>query len=124
MQDYATYTIALQDLQVTLETELNSFATYNSTTDNWELTLDTSLGDVPDQNEQADAAEDTEERVAVLTDLETRYRNVVRALQKITAGNYGVCEISGEPIESARLVANPAARTCIAHRDQEANLPR
>ncbi|MEK7091498.1 MAG: TraR/DksA C4-type zinc finger protein [Patescibacteria group bacterium] len=40
------------------------------------------------------------------------------ALAKIDAGNYGLCEISQEPIELDRLEANPSARTCKKHLDQ------
>ena len=47
----------------------------------------------------------------------------MRALQKIKAGAYGVCEISGEPIEVERLAANPAARTTLANADREKELP-
>ena len=37
-----------------------------------------------------------------------------RALAKIDAGNYGVCERCGEPIKRARLKALPHAALCIA----------
>ena len=37
-------------------------------------------------------------------------------------GTYGSCEISGEAIEVERLEANPAARTCKAHIEREAEL--
>jgi RNA polymerase-binding transcription factor DksA len=76
-----------------------------------------------DSNNIADFGEEADERIATLAELETRYRNVVRALEKIEAGTFGLCEISGEPIEEARLNANPAARTCVAHREDEYDLP-
>jgi RNA polymerase-binding transcription factor DksA len=44
-----------------------------------------------------------------------RLTDVKDALAKIDAGTYGICETSGEPIEEARLRANPAARTCMHH---------
>ena len=68
-----------------------------------------------DANERADNIEEYEANSAVLKELEARYNNVKRALQKIADGTYGVCEISGEPIEPERLEANPAARTCEKH---------
>jgi DnaK suppressor protein len=37
-----------------------------------------------------------------------------RALAKLEAGNYGVCERCGEPIKRARLKALPYASMCIA----------
>jgi DnaK suppressor protein len=54
---------------------------------------------------------------AVLDQLENRLMDVERALIKIDVGNYGICEVSGEQIEEARLEANPAARTNIANRE-------
>jgi RNA polymerase-binding transcription factor DksA len=76
-----------------------------------------------DENVAADRAEDLEERIATLAMLETRYNNIVRALSKIEAGTYGICEVSGAPIEEERLTANPAARTCKAHLNDEQDLP-
>ena len=38
---------------------------------------------------------------------------VVAALARLDAGEYGVCESCGEPIPEARLEARPTARTCI-----------
>lgn len=76
-----------------------------------------------DENEHADLAEDLEERTAELDELETRYNAIVRALKKIDAGTYGICEVNGEEIELDRLDANPAARTCKAHMNNESELP-
>lgn len=76
-----------------------------------------------DPNIVADRSEDWNERRGVLDALETRYNNINRALEKIAAGTYGICEISGSPIETDRLDANPAARTCKAHLENEADLP-
>jgi DnaK suppressor protein len=75
-----------------------------------------------DENVSADKAEELEERDAVLADLERRYNAVRSALARIEGGTYGICEIGGEAIEPARLDANPAARTCVLHREDEATL--
>ncbi len=77
-----------------------------------------------DPNVGADRVEDWEERRATLAELETRYNNLNRALKKIEAGTFGVCELGGEEIEADRLDANPAARTCKTHINNEADLPR
>ncbi len=76
-----------------------------------------------DENVGADRAEDWLERTATLSALETRYNNINRALGKIEDGTYGICEINGEPIEEDRLEANPSARTCKAHINDEQDLP-
>ena len=49
------------------------------------------------------------------TTLQARLTDVNVALGKIENGTYGICEVSGEPIEADRLEANPAARTNKAH---------
>lgn len=68
-----------------------------------------------DLNDFADNIEAFETNAAVLKQLETQLVDVRDALAKIANGTYGICEISGAPIEMERLEANPAARTCVAH---------
>lgn len=76
-----------------------------------------------DKNEWADAVEEADEHIAVVAELNRRWKNVVRALKKIEEGTYGIDEIDGQPIEEERLRANPAARTRIANMDKEDTLP-
>lgn len=76
-----------------------------------------------DENVGADRAEDWLERTATLGALETRYNNIVRAIAKIDSGTYGTCELCGKAIEEDRLDANPAARTCKEHINDEQDLP-
>lgn len=71
-----------------------------------------------DLNDFADSIEAFETNAAVLKQLETQLVDVQGALAKIEEGTYGVCEVSGEPIEAERLRANPAARTCLAHMNE------
>lgn len=68
-----------------------------------------------DPNDRADSIEDYETNTAILKQLEIQHTDVIDALAKIEAGTYGVCEVSGHPIEEGRLNANPAARTCMEH---------
>ncbi len=42
-----------------------------------------------------------------------------RALARIDAGTYGVCESCGKPIGKARLLAFPRARMCVACKQRE-----
>ncbi len=100
----------------TLETELKSVGHKNpDNPKDWEP----SSGDVDvnasDAADIADNIESYESNTAILKPLETQYNDVKLALDKIKKGTYGVCEVGGEPIEAARLEANPAARTCVAH---------
>lgn len=75
-----------------------------------------------DENVSADRAEDWLERTATMGALEKRYNTIVRAVAKIEAGTYGFCEICNKPIEEERLEANPAARTCKEHINDEEEL--
>jgi RNA polymerase-binding transcription factor DksA len=68
-----------------------------------------------DEDEVADKIEEFEGNTAVLKELEIRYNDIKDALVKIEKDTYGLCEVSGEPIEEERLIANPAARTCKKH---------
>ena len=102
--------------------DLSSIAEQNSESGDWVAIPDTQDKSSADDNDEADGIEDWNERRATVAQLEITYRNIMRALQKITDGTYGVCEISGEAIEPERLAINPTARTCKAHMDEERTL--
>ncbi len=74
------------------------------------------------RDDVADRLEDFEEQEATEVNLEKQLRDVTLALEKIEAGTYGLCEIGGEQIETDRLEANPSARTCKIHLNEEADL--
>ena len=99
-----------------LEAELSKVAIKNpdNPTD-WEPAggeRDTSQAD---ENTVADSIEDYEDNAAVTGTLESRYKDILSALERIKQHTYGLCEICGNEIEAQRLEANPAARTCKAH---------
>lgn len=86
--------------------------------EDWEPTPTELTEETADSNEMADRFEEYEGRAAVEIQLEQRLRAVLRALAKIEAGTYGICNAGAQgphPIEEKRLLANPAARNCIAH---------
>ena len=115
-----------QELEAHLQTvteELTTIATHNPETDDWVANPEAGSVGNPDENVAADANEEWANRRALMPQLETRYRNLKRALGKIADGTYGTCEICGEKIEEERLDANPAARTNIAHLEEESSLP-
>jgi RNA polymerase-binding transcription factor DksA len=103
-----------------LETELGTIAHHgNKKGDTWEA-VNTDLDDSidADANEVADKLEEYETNHAIATDLKIELDNVLSALSKIEADNYGICEVSGHEIEEDRLRANPAARTCKEHMNE------
>lgn len=111
-----------EDLRTVTE-ELKGLGIHNpEVPEDWIATPAEEMDREPDLNEAADRVEEWGERRATLAVLETRYNNLVRALKKIEDGTYGICEITGEPIEEDRLEAYPAARTMKAHADEEPTL--
>ena len=48
-------------------------------------------------------------------------REVEAALERVSAGTYGACEVCRQPIALARLEARPTARTCVSHVDTRRN---
>ena len=119
--NYDKFKTRLEDELLEITKQLSKIATQDGTGD-W-ITGFSSHDNNADPNEVADVTEEWDNNRAVVGELETRYRNLKRALAKFDNGTYGICEISGEPIEKERLEVNPAARTNIANRDKETNLP-
>jgi len=73
-------------------------------------------GDVGVDDESADAGTATFEREKELS-IEQNVRDLLqkidRALQRIDAGTYGICQRCGKPIEKARVKALPYVDLCI-----------
>jgi RNA polymerase-binding transcription factor DksA len=65
-------------------------------------------------SDPADSGSGTFERekdLAILEQLETELAELQAAMERVDAGTYGIDEITGEPIDPARLDAVPTART-------------
>jgi len=124
MVDTEQYKKRLEIMLAELTEELQTLGIHNpEVPEDWQaIPADVERAEA-DPNVGADRVEDWEERRATLAELETRYNNLRLALKKIEAGTFGICELGGEEIESDRLDANPAARTCKTHINNEADLP-
>jgi RNA polymerase-binding transcription factor DksA len=109
------YKVQLEKEQKLVEDELSSIAKFDETTGEWEAAPEAQTMPEADENDLADRSEGFEERTSKAEVLKIRLQDIHDALEKIQEGSYGVCEVSGEPIEEDRLHANPAARTCKAH---------
>ena len=118
MSQHEEFQIQLEAELKSITAELSTIAVNSPDSDDWVSIPDSEELGNADENVEADAVEEWNERRAVLAQLEIRYRNIKRALQKITDGTYGICEISGKEIETERLQANPAARTNLANMDR------
>jgi RNA polymerase-binding transcription factor DksA len=123
MLDLPRFKNRLEEQLIAITAELNTIGNHNELTDDWETKPDTEELSEADINNEADAVEEYNERSSTLAALETEYRDIKRALGKIANGTYGICEISGTPIEEARLEIKPTARTGSKHMQQEGQLP-
>lgn len=109
----------LSDEKVRVENELRDLGVQDPATHEWEAAEKNVDTAATEQDELADRIEALEESRSELLALGAQWHNINRALQTIENGSYGVCEIGGEAIELARLEANPSARTCIAHKEED-----
>lgn len=112
----------LEDDLARITEELTSIATYDAVTDNWEAIPAAGEQGEADENVEADAVEEWNERRATVSALETEYRDTKRALGKIETGSFGTCEVCQSEIAAARLEFKPTARTCNEHLNDEATL--
>ena len=125
MTDRAKYKTALETELAEITKQLETLGIHNpQVSEDWIALPVDAVTSEADSNIVADRSEDWQEARGTLVVLETRFNNINRALTKITDGTYGICEIGGEEIETDRLDANAAARTCKDHIEDEANLPR
>jgi len=100
----------LEAERVRLEAELSRMATATGTEGNYETKFQ-DMG--TDEDEHASEVEQYVDDIALESNLETQLKDVIDALEKLEAGTYGVCEVSGEEISEERLRIYPAARTAI-----------
>jgi RNA polymerase-binding transcription factor DksA len=68
-----------------------------------------------DPNKRADNIEEYEANSSIINNLETRLLHVNSSLDNIGNESYGVCSECSKEIPSDRLMANPAATTCVDH---------
>lgn len=106
----------LREERATLERELETVGRKNPANQaDWEP-KPSKMDILPsDDSDVADSIEAYEDNAGILKQLEIRFNEVGRALERIENGTYGFCEIDKKPIEAKRLEANPAATTCLEH---------
>jgi DnaK suppressor protein len=75
-------------------------------------------GQEGDQTDQASAGSEREFGMLNRERVQTLLRQTERALAKLEAGTYGYCDVTGEPIDLCRLLAQPA--TCLSLEAQQA----
>jgi len=114
--DFDYFKEKLEREQERLLSELKTVGRINPDNPNdWEPVPTKTDGRQTDPNDMADDIEGYEGNTAILKQLEIELNEVKDAYSRIEKGIYGICEVSGEPIEKERLEAYPAAKTCKAH---------
>jgi DnaK suppressor protein len=78
-----------------------------------------------DENEYASRVVEVGMQLALRRRLVERRAEIEEALERLDAGQYGVCEECGDDIGVARLMANPTATLCVhCQAESERMLPR
>jgi len=98
--------------------QMKDMGKLNPETGEWETTPEEQQFPESDQNDMADRFEDFEERSSMMRTLEPRLNDILKALRVINKETFGKCKICKKDIETARLEANPAARTCKQHLEE------
>jgi DnaK suppressor protein len=73
------------------------------------------------REEEANESMELEKRLALESRLKTLLAEVERAIQKLDAGTYGLCDICNVSIDPARLEALPQAILCLSCRQKMKN---
>lgn len=102
----------------TLVGEMKDMGKLNPETNEWETVPEEMNYVETDQNDMADRFEDFESKSSMMKVLESKWTKVVHALKGIGKESFGKCEVCKKDIESARMEANPSARTCKKHLNQ------
>ena len=118
MTNISKYKNMLLEEKAKLEGELSGVGFKNpEIKGDWEASAPDLNNLASEEGEVADRIEAFEGGSAIEVELEARLLEVDSALARLEAGTYGICRVCGAAIEEARLEANPAAATCIAHRE-------
>lgn len=102
----------LLSMKSRLEGELSRFADPTGVPGDYE-TRHEEIGS--DQDDNATEVEQYVDNLAVEGSLEAQLADVNEALERISAGTYGICSECGKDIEEGRLEAYPAAKECMEH---------
>jgi DnaK suppressor protein len=77
--------------------------------------------DVDGLDEESDETEELGNILSVKETIEGRSKRIEKALEKITQGTYGTCELCGKEIEEKLLAIDPESEFCRACKVEEKN---
>lgn len=110
-----------QELVTDIETKLqkqriDSVARIAELESNDPFNLSTRSDADDDRTSPDDEAQLNEQHERVMTQVDAQKKLIIKidlALERISAGTYGVCELCDSPIEESRLLAMPLAALCL-----------
>lgn len=94
-----------------LESELDEISTKNPKAAGDFMADFPNMGDKEDENAEEVATYST--NLTLERTLESSLRDVEKALDRIKAGNYGICKYCDKEIDEKRLRARPASSSCV-----------
>ena len=94
-----------------LEKELANFTTKNPKVPGDFEAIFPEYGDEEDENVREVAQYTTNKQLEM--SLEKTLRDVVKSLERLEAGNYGICKYCDKPIDEKRLLARPTSGSCV-----------
>jgi RNA polymerase-binding protein DksA len=97
--------------QLRLKSELEEFTKQNPRNREDYITTFENIGDKEDENAEEVATYST--NLTLERTLESSLRDVDRALERLAAGNYGICKYCSKEISEKRLEARPSSSSCI-----------
>jgi len=106
----------LEEKKLVLQ-ELSEVGAIDPDTNEWGPKPDPMEESAPDANDLGDRFEDFEEKNSETITLSKRLNEINKALENMDSGTYGKCSVCDEQIEEERMIANPAADTCVKHMD-------
>jgi RNA polymerase-binding transcription factor DksA len=110
------YRTKLNEELLLLEEQLESVGRINPDDPNdWEPMASELNADSAEDEERAMEIESFEAQGAIEMKLEERLNKVKAGIERIENGTFGFCETCKAAIEEKRLLANPAATTCMTH---------
>lgn len=111
----AKFKLQLEQMKTSLEADLADVAEKTSTGKN--ATTFKAIypeGGSSSEDDNAEEISQYADGLSLLGELETQLRDVVKALESITAGTYGICKYCKKDIDLKRLEARPHSSSCVS----------
>jgi len=81
--------------------------------------LHTSEGAGDDQADAGSTALEREQEMSIVNNTREMLEQSVDALRRLQAGTYGICQVCGQGVGKARLMAFPRANLCVTCKQRE-----